>query len=105
MGEISFEAIKNDKKVFGEQVLNKLFVDLRRAEKRADKEGWIDEETLNATSTTLYIAAFDKPNQFENCLFSKDFFWGAGDYMIRTSVLDKVNPDREIYVEKNGDNE
>ena len=46
MGEISFDAIKNDKKVFREQVLNKLFVDLRRAEKRADKEGWIDEETL-----------------------------------------------------------
>lgn len=46
MDEMFFDAIKNDKEVLREQVLNKLFVDLRRSEKRADKEGWIDEETL-----------------------------------------------------------
>ncbi|RHR40032.1 glycosyltransferase family 2 protein [Parabacteroides sp. AF18-52] len=39
-------------------------------------------------------------NQFYKCLFSQNFIWPPGNYMIRTSALDKVNPAREIYVEK-----
>ena len=42
-----------------------------------------------------------KENQFENCLYSQNFFWGAGDYMVRMEAFDKTNPKREIYVEKN----
>lgn len=39
-------------------------------------------------------------NQFYNCLYNWHFIWGAGNYMIRMEAFDKVNPFREIYVEK-----
>lgn len=39
-------------------------------------------------------------NQFINCLYSRNFFWGAGNYMVRMSVFDHVNPKRDIYVQK-----
>lgn len=42
-----------------------------------------------------------KENQFENCLYSRNFFWGAGDYMVRMEAFDTSNPTRNIYVEKN----
>lgn len=41
-----------------------------------------------------------KANQFKNCLYGMNFFWGAGNYMIRMSIFDRINPQREIYVEK-----
>ena len=39
-------------------------------------------------------------NQFYNCLYSTNFIWPPGNYMIKVCALDKVNPSREIYVEK-----
>lgn len=37
-------------------------------------------------------------NLFEDCLLTKNNFWfGAGNYMIRTDILDYYYPDREIY--------
>ena len=39
--------------------------------------------------------------QFLNCLYSKNFIWPPVNYMIKMDAFDKVNPKREIYVEKN----
>lgn len=39
-------------------------------------------------------------NQFYNCLYSTNFIWPPGNYMIKGYALDKVNPSREIYVSK-----
>lgn len=39
-------------------------------------------------------------NQFYNCLYSTNFIWPPGNYMIKSYALDKVNPSREIYVNK-----
>lgn len=62
---------------------------------------WIDEDTLEESRHMQYISEYDDINQFENCLFTKNFFWGAGDYMVKMSIFDKAIPNREIYVEKN----
>jgi len=40
-------------------------------------------------------------NQFENCLYSRNFVWGAGNYVVRMSAFDSSNPQCDIYVEKN----
>lgn len=61
----------------------------------------VDENTLEEEAERQLIPAYREENQFENCLYSKKFFWGAGDYLIRTSALDHVNPSRKIYIEKN----
>lgn len=48
------------------------------------------------------ISGFDSSeNQFENCLYNRYFFWGAGNYMVRMTCFDAVNSTRNIYVEKN----
>ena len=39
--------------------------------------------------------------QFENCLYSNHMIWPPVNYMIRMEAFEKVNPLREIYVEKN----
>lgn len=62
---------------------------------------YVDEETLNDLTTIKLSQEYLKEEQFENCLYSTNFFWGAGDYMIKMECLDKVNPAREIYVNKN----
>lgn len=61
---------------------------------------YIDENTLAKVSGFRISPEYFIEHQFENCLYSINFFWGAGNYMIRTNALDKVNPTREIYVEK-----
>lgn len=40
------------------------------------------------------------PNQFLNCLYSRNFIWVPGNYMVRMSAFDHVNPSRDIYVQK-----
>lgn len=40
------------------------------------------------------------PNQFLNCLYSRNFIWVPGNYMVRMSAFDQVNPSRDIYVQK-----
>ena len=42
-----------------------------------------------------------KDEQFENCLYSNHMIWPPVNYMIRMEAFEKVNPLREIYVEKN----
>lgn len=59
---------------------------------------YIEERKMTGSVQTKGInLGYD---QFYNCLYSQDFMWGAGNYMIRIHALDKVNPSREIYVEK-----
>lgn len=60
----------------------------------------VDEETLKPIKTLPWSVAYESHNQFQHCLYSENFFWGAGDYMIRMEAFDKANIDREIYVEK-----
>lgn len=57
-------------------------------------ETGMEENTCNSDVDLDY-------NQFFNCLYNRNFIWAPGNYMIRTLAFDKVNPAREIYVEKN----
>lgn len=43
---LPFIVTKNSKEALKEQALAKLMIDLKRAEKRAEAEGWIDAEDL-----------------------------------------------------------
>lgn len=61
----------------------------------------IDESSLEEKGCEIWKDEYMLENQFENCLFIKNFFWGAGDYMVRMQSFDNVNPNREIYVDKN----
>lgn len=60
---------------------------------------YVDENTLEEAEGNLRPADRDE-NQFVNCLHSENFFWGAGNYLVRTSAFNRVNPTRTIYVEK-----
>lgn len=59
---------------------------------------YIDERKMTGRVRTDGVDLGD--GQFYNCLYSRKFMWGAGNYMIRTYALDKVNPSREIYADK-----
>ena len=52
-------------------------------------------------SERLAVGYSTDTEQFENCLYNENFFWGAGNYMARVSALDKAISSREIYVAKN----
>ena len=41
---------------------------------------YVEENTLEETEMNLRPAYRDE-NQFENCLNSENFFWGAGNYL------------------------
>lgn len=43
---LPFLVTKNSKEILKEQVIAMLMMDLRRAEERADREGWIDADDL-----------------------------------------------------------
>jgi hypothetical protein len=43
---LPFIATQNSKEALREQALTMLLMDLRRAEERANKEGWIDADDL-----------------------------------------------------------
>lgn len=62
---------------------------------------YINEKTFDEGIIDPIPLAYFNEHQFENCLYSSNFFWGAGNYMVRMSSFDMVNPSREIYVEKN----
>ena len=59
----------------------------------------VDEISMRSTISCKGINLDN--NQFYNCLYDRNFIWAPGNYMVRTLALDKVNPIREIYVEKN----
>ena len=61
---------------------------------------YVDEDTLAVNRVEAWKEEYASYNHFENCLYCEKFFWGAGDYMIRTEAFDKANPSREIYIEK-----
>ena len=59
---------------------------------------YIDERKMTGRVRTDGVDLGD--DQFYNCLYSQKFMWGAGNYMIKSCALDKVNPSRKIYVSK-----
>lgn len=62
---------------------------------------WVNENTLHERIIEPIPSVYFNEQQFENCLYSTYFIWPPGNYMVRMSAFDKVNPSREIYVEKN----
>ena len=58
-------------------------------------------ETLHIISKQKLSDEMLKDEQFENCLYSNHMIWPPVNYMISMVALEKVNPQREIYVEKN----
>lgn len=62
---------------------------------------YVDEISFRQKTNSYFKAKLFNTNQFLNCLFSDNFLWGAGNYMLRMSAFDKVNPNREIYTQKN----
>ena len=62
---------------------------------------YIDEKELLPLSSPDFKKEFFETNQFTNCLYDNGFIWGAGNYLLRMEAFDRVNPQREIYVEKN----
>lgn len=61
---------------------------------------FVDEETLETIRIEDWKEIYGSYDHFENCLHCNNFFWGAGNYMIRMRDFDKANPEREIFVEK-----
>lgn len=62
---------------------------------------FVNEKSLKSVDRIILSKEYYDENQFENCLFSQKFFWGAGNYMIKISAFEKANHQRDIYVEKN----
>lgn len=62
---------------------------------------FVNEETLQIISKQKLSDEMLKDEQFENCLYSNHMIWPPVNYMISMVALEKVNPQREIYVEKN----
>lgn len=62
---------------------------------------YIDERTLKESNRLEYTPERQKSDLFYDCLFGTNgFFFGAGNYMIRLNIFDKVVPNRDIYFEK-----
>lgn len=61
---------------------------------------YVNEDDLSLAGQINISENTFNPQQFLSCLYSEDFVWGAGNYMLRTSALDKVNPQREIFTKK-----
>lgn len=60
---------------------------------------YIDEKTLKVVAKEKKQKTIK--NLFYECLFAQKGFWFVpGNYMIKTSILDKTIPQREIYTEK-----
>lgn len=64
----------------------------------------VNENNVNVPVRTLSRKHNEhyKENQFENCLFFKNFHFGGA--MFRTCDFDAVNPNREIYPSRHGQN-
>lgn len=61
----------------------------------------VSEKNCSLNSATKMSAELEKENQFENCLYSRNFIWPPINYMIRTNAFFSSNPSKSIYVEKN----
>ena len=61
---------------------------------------YVEDITLSNIRNLKITKPFRADNQFENCLFSHNFYWGAGDYFVRMQCFDSVNSNRQIYNEK-----
>lgn len=64
----------------------------------------VDDADLSTVKATLAIHNTDKycEDMFENCLFVRNFHFGCA--MLKTEDFDKVNPNREIYPSREGQN-
>lgn len=61
---------------------------------------YVNEKSLKSVDRIALSKDYFDENQFENCLFSQKFFWGAGNYMLKISAFEKANHERDIFVEK-----
>lgn len=61
---------------------------------------YIDEHSLQPVQEICFHENDFEPNQFIKCLYDDGFIWGAGNYILRMEAFDRVNPQRDIYVEK-----
>lgn len=61
---------------------------------------FVDEDTQNVKKTIGMNTEIAQPAQFDACLFSDDFIWPPGNYMIKVEALCKVNPTLTIYTER-----
>ncbi|MCR3961847.1 glycosyltransferase family 2 protein [Aeromonas veronii] len=63
----------------------------------------VDEDTLEIVGKCAVNAHNDnRTDLFEDCLFAQNGFWfGAGTYMVKISLLREVLPSLTIYAEKN----
>ena len=61
----------------------------------------VSEVSLQVISKRKITDEIMNGEQFENCLYSNHMIWPPVNYMIRMEAFEKVNPLREIYVEKN----
>lgn len=59
---------------------------------------YVDESGIKDLTGSIFIDRRER--QFEQALFDRFFIWPPGLYMIKVSVLDTVNPLRNIYTEK-----
>lgn len=58
---------------------------------------YVNERDYGTKRTIGLKKEYLSVHQFENCLLEKNFFWGAGNYMVKVSSLDKVIHGREIF--------
>lgn len=58
---------------------------------------YVNEKDHSTRRTLGLKKEYLDEKQFENCLLEKNFFWGAGNYMVKVSSLDEVIPGREIF--------
>lgn len=61
---------------------------------------FVSENDCRDISNKAISVKLRAENQFLNCLYSCNFIWPPINYMVRMKAFDKVNPEREIYVEK-----
>ncbi len=61
---------------------------------------FVDEVSLREVRKVPLTHELAAEEQFDNCIFSKNFFWPPGNYLIRMSCFDLVCKNRDIYTEK-----
>lgn len=62
---------------------------------------YVSDKSLKPISNPIFKEEYLEPCQFGKCLYSDGFIWAPGNYILRMEAFDNVNPQREIYVEKN----
>ena len=61
---------------------------------------FVDEHLEREYKYHNLTSEYVKENQFENCLFSNNFIWPPGNYIVRMDAFLLVNPNKTIYVQK-----